>query len=180
MRHTLVALMEDRPAALNRMLGLLRGRALVVHSVAFGESETPGVRRITLVVDTTDVQQTIKQLNRLIEILEVTDVTNAEYVVRETALVKIHATQPQFDEIKTVAEGFGARIIGSDPQNIVVEMTDTPDRLGEMIERARVLGICETMRSGSLAMSLGTPAPREQPVIQEESGRPWWQADGAC
>ena len=126
MRHTLVALMEDRPAALNRMLGLLRGRALIVHSVAFGESETPGVRRITLVVDTTDVQQTIKQLNRLIEVLEVTDVTNAEYVVRETALVKIHVPEPRREEVRTVAEGFGAKIVGSNDQTVVVHIQFRP------------------------------------------------------
>ena len=179
MRHTLVALMEDRPAALNRMLGLLRGRALIVHSVAFGESETPGVRRITLVVDTTDVQQTIKQLNRLIEVLEVTDVTNAEYVVRETALVKIHVPEPRREEIRTVAEGFGAKIVGSNAHTVVVQMTDTPDRLGEMIERAKGFGALETMRSGSLAMELGAITPAEsQP--REEGARPWWQVDGAC
>ena len=180
MRHTLIALMEDRPAALNRVLGLLRGRALGVHSIAFGESETPGVRRITVVVETGDAQQTIKQLNRLIEVLEVTDVTNAEYVVRETALVKIHAPEQRRDEIRTVTEGFGARIIGSSPQTVVVEMTDTPDRLGEMIERAKVLGACETMRSGSLAMALGTSPPRTEVPIRDDNARPWWQADGAC
>jgi acetolactate synthase-1/3 small subunit len=178
-RHTLIALMEDRPAALNRVLGLLRGRALGVHSIALGESETPGVRRMTVLVDTDDVQQTIKQLNRLIEVLEVTDVTNAEYVVRETALVKIHAPEQRRDEIRTVAERFGARIVGSSPQTVVVEMTDTPDRLGEMIERAKVLGTCETMRSGSLAMALGPQARRPQVVESEDASRPWWaQADG--
>ena len=179
MRHTLIGRMEDRPAALNRVLGLLRGRALGVHSVAFGESETPGVRRMTILVDTADVQQTIKQLNRLIEVLEVTDVTNSEYVVRETALVKIPAPDVRREEIRTIAEGFGARIISTSPQSIVVEMTDTPARLGELIECAKAFGICETMRSGSLAMALG--APKRQPVVAspEDSGRPWWsQADG--
>ena len=171
--------MEDRPAALNRVLGLLRGRALSVSSIALGESETPGVRRITVVVDTTDVQQTIKQLNRLIEVLEVSDVTNAEYVVRETALVKIHAPEPKREEIRTVAEGFGAKIVGSNAQTVVVQMTDTPDRLGELIERAKLFGALETMRSGSLAMALGAVTPPEIPV-REEAARPWWQADGAC
>jgi len=177
-RHTLIGRMEDRPAALNRVLGLLRGRALGVHSVAFGESETPGVRRMTMLVDTTDVQQTIKQLNRLIEVLEVTDVTNAEYVVRETALVKVHVGEPRREEIRTLANVFGARIVGSSPQTVVVEMTDTPDRLGEMISRVMAIGACETMRSGSLAMALGGPTPRVNPVVAEDA-RTWWsQADG--
>lgn len=178
MRHTLIALVEDRPGALNRVLGLLRGRGLDVHSIAIGESEKPGVKRTTVLVDTEVAGQTIKQLERLIEVLEVTDVTNAQYVVRETALVKIHAPEPRREEIRTVAEGFGARIVGTCPQTIVFEMTDTPDRLGEMIERARGFGACETMRSGSLAMALGASARRvDEPA--EDVTRPWWsQADG--
>jgi acetolactate synthase-1/3 small subunit len=178
-RHTLIALVEDRPGAMNRLLGLLRGRGLGVHSVATGDSETPGVKRTTVVVDTDNVDQTMKQLNRLIEVLEVTDVTHSQFVVRETALVKIHAPEPRRAEIKAVAEGFGARIIGSGPQSVVVEMTDTPDRLGEMIARAKIFGACETMRSGSLAMALGVAIPREQPAGADDKGRPWWsQADG--
>jgi acetolactate synthase I/III small subunit len=179
MRHTLIARVEDRPGAMNRLLGLLRGRGLGVHSIAFGESEIPGVKRTTVLVDTDNVEQTMKQLNRLIEVLEVTDVTNSQFVVRETALVKIHAPEPRREEIRAVAEGFGARVIGSSPQSVVVEMTDTPTRLGEMIALAEVLGVCETMRSGSLAMALGAAIPREQPQVADEKGRPWWsQADG--
>ena len=179
MRHTLIARVEDRPGAMNRLLGLLRGRGLGVHSIAFGESEIPGVKRTTVLVDTDNVDQTMKQLNRLIEVLEVTDVTNSQFVVRETALVKIHAPEPRREEIRAVAEGFGARVIGSGPQSVVVEMTDTPDRLGEMIALAQVLGACETMRSGSLAMALGAAIPREQTPVGDDKGRPWWsQADG--
>ena len=179
MRHTLIALVEDRPAAIHRLLGLLRGRGLVVHSIAVGDSETPGVKRTTVLVDTENVDQTMKQLNRLIEVLEVTDVTNSQFVVRETALVKIDAPEPRRAEIKAVAEGFGAKIVSSGPQSVVFEMTDTPTRLGEMIARAQVLGACETMRSGSLAMALGAAIPREQPSAADDKGRPWWsQADG--
>ena len=182
MKHTLIALVEDRPGAINRVLGLLRGRGLGLQSIAVGESETPGVRRTTLLVDTDNVDQTMKQLNRLIEVLEVTDVTHSEFVVRETALVKIHAPEPRREEIRTVAAGFGARIIGSCSQTVVVEMTDTPARLGEMIERAKVFGSCETMRSGSLAMALGAVTTRrEQPASAADNARPWWaQADGVA
>lgn len=181
MKHTLIALVEDRPGAINRVLGLLRGRGLGLQSIAVGESETPGVRRTTLLVDTDNVDQTMKQLNRLIEVLEVTDVTNSEFVVRETALVKIQVPEPRREEVRTVAAGFGARIVGSCSQTVVVEMTDTPARLGEMIERAKVFGSCETMRSGSLAMALGIAPRREQTAAGPDNGRPWWaQADGVA
>lgn len=179
MRHTLIALVEDRPGALNRVLGLLRGRGLGVHSIAIGDSEKPGVKRTTVLVDTDVAEQTITQLNRLIEVLEVIDVTNAQYVVRETALVKIHAPEPRQEEIRTVAASFGARIISGCPQTVVVEMTDTPDRLGEMIERAKSFGACETMRSGSLAMALGVPSRTATATTSDDGGTPWWsQADG--
>jgi acetolactate synthase I/III small subunit len=180
-RHTLIALVEDRPGAMNRLLGLLRGRGLAVHSIAFGESETPGVKRTTVLVDTENVDQTMKQLNRLIEVLEVTDVTHSKFVVRETALVKIQAAEARRAEIRAIVERFGARVIGNSPQSVVVEMTDTPARLGEMIARAKAFGACETMRSGSLAMALGAAIPREQPVPADDKGRPWWsQADGVA
>jgi acetolactate synthase-1/3 small subunit len=180
-RHTLIALVEDRPGAMSRLLGLLRGRGLTVHSIAFGESETPGVKRTTVLVDTENVDQTMKQLNRLIEVLEVTDVTHAKFVVRETALVKIQAAEARRAEIRAVAEKFGARIIGNSPQSVVVEMTDTPARLAELIARAKTFGSCETMRSGSLAMALGGAISRETTVPVEDKGRPWWsQADGVA
>jgi acetolactate synthase small subunit len=109
----------------------------------------------------------------------VTDVTNSEYVVRETALVKIPAPEMRREEIRTIAEGFGARIIGTSSHSIVVEMTDTPARLGELIERAKAFGNCETMRSGSLAMALGATARQPAVAGPEDTGRPWWsQADG--
>jgi hypothetical protein len=74
---------------------------------------------------------------------------------------------------------FGARIVGSSPQTVVVEMTDTPDRLGEMIARVMAIGACETMRSGSLAMALGGPTPRINAAVAEDASRTWWsQADG--
>jgi acetolactate synthase-1/3 small subunit len=179
MRHTLIALVEDRPGALNRVLGLLRGRGLGLHSIAIGQSEKPGVKRTTVLVDTDVAEQTIKQLNRLIEVLEVIDVTNAQYVVRETALVKIHAPEPQREEIRTVAEGFGARIIDGCSHAVVVEMTGTPDRLAELIERAKGFGPCETMRSGSLAMPLDASPRRATSIAPEETTPAWWtQADG--
>jgi acetolactate synthase small subunit len=111
----------------------------------------------------------------------VTDVTHSKFVVRETALVKIQAAEARRAEIKAIVERFGARVIGNSPQSVVVEMTDTPARLGEMIARAKTFGACETMRSGSLAMALGGAIPREQPVPADDKGRPWWsQADGVA
>src|SRR5256885_15986128 len=93
MKHTLVALMQDRPAVLHRAVSLFRRRGYNIDSLAVGQSETRGVSRMSLVVDAEDVEQVIKQLYRLIEVLKVTDVTNERTVGRETALVKATAAR---------------------------------------------------------------------------------------
>lgn len=182
--RTLVVLVEDRPGALNRTVSLLRGRGFTVPSIAVGESERAGVKRMTVVVNADDADHAMKQLNRLIEVLEVRDVTFVPVVERETALVKIHAPDPRRREVETLAEKFGARVVGSCDDSVIVEMTDTPGRLSALIESARSFGVRETMRSGRLAMEIGTPVPAhavapDEAVAADKRG-PWWaQADGA-
>src|SRR4030095_36945 len=83
-KHTIVALMQDRPGVLNRAVSLFRRRGFNIESLAVGHSETPGVSRMTLVVEAADVEQVTKQLYRLIEVLKVSDVTNDPTVERET------------------------------------------------------------------------------------------------
>ena len=91
MKHTLVALMQDRPAVLHRVVSLFRRRGYNIDSLALGQSETAGVSRMSLVVDAENVEQVVKQLYRLVEVLKVTDVTNERTVEREAALVKVSA-----------------------------------------------------------------------------------------
>ena len=93
-KHTIVALMQDRPGVLNRAVSLFRRRGFNIESLAVGHSETPGISRMTLVVEAEDVEQVTKQLYRLIEVLKVSDVTNDPTVEREMVLVKIHAPAP--------------------------------------------------------------------------------------
>ena len=93
MKHTLVALMEDKPGVLNRVASLFRRRGFNIESLAVGHTETPSISRMTIVVDSenTVVEQVSKQLYRLIEVLKVMDVTSEPTVERETALVKVSA-----------------------------------------------------------------------------------------
>ncbi len=168
MQRTVVALVQNRPGALNRTVGLLRGRDVRIGSLAIGESETPGVRRMTVVVHVDDAEHVVKQLNRLIEVLEAKDVTHDPMVERETALMKIHAPEPRRGEIHAVVERFGARVIDSSPDTVIVEATDTPDRLAALIGSVRPFGVREITRSGRLAMTLGTDLRMEVP--------PAWQA----
>src|SRR5918997_511738 len=93
MRHTLVALMEDKPGVLNRVVSLFRRRGFNIESLSVGHTETPNISRMTIVVnsDNTFVEQVGKQLYRLIEVLKVSDVTEDPHVARELVMVKVHA-----------------------------------------------------------------------------------------
>jgi acetolactate synthase-1/3 small subunit len=174
MRHTIIALVQDHPGVLNRVVSLFRRRGYNIESLAVGASETPGVSRMTIAVDVRDVDQVVKQFSRLIEVLTVKNVTNDRTVVRETALVKVTVPADQRPDVSALAERFGARVIDACDATVLLEITAGPDDVSAFVARARECGRVELTRSGSIAMVLGattlaaTPAPY------------FWQADGAC
>ena len=158
MKHTLVALMQNRPGVLNRVVSLFRRRGYNIESLAVGHSETPGVSRMTLVVDAEDVEQVIKQLYRLVEVLKVTDVTQEPTVERETALVKLSAPPAARASVVAAATACGATILDVGASTMVVEMTGPPDDVERFIAVVRPFGIKEMMRTGRIAMVRGAPA----------------------
>lgn len=157
MPHTLIALVQDRPGVLNRVVSLFRRRGFNIESLAVGHSETPGVSRMTLVVDAEDVEQVIKQLFRLIEVLKVNDVTSDPTVEREMALMKVNAQRASLGELMSLANVFGARIADAGVNSVIIEMSGTTSQIDTFIEAVRPFGIKEMMRSGRIAMVRGTP-----------------------
>src|SRR5579859_4858814 len=132
-KHTIVALVQDRPGVLNRAVSLFRRRGFNIESLAVGHSEQPGVSRMTLVVEAEDVEQVTKQLYRLIEVLKVSDVTNDPTVEREMVLVKIHATGSNRAEIVAMCGVFDAKIVDVGTTTMVIEMTGTPAKVENFI-----------------------------------------------
>lgn len=155
MSHTLVALVQDRPGVLHRTVSLFRRRGFNIASLAVGHSETPGVSRLTLVVDADDVEQVVKQLYRLIEVLKVVDVTREPTVERETVLAKVHAPSGARPAVVAVVNAFDARTTDVGASTMIVEMTGTPARVESFIQVLRPFGIRELTRSGRLAMVRG-------------------------
>jgi acetolactate synthase-1/3 small subunit len=193
MSHILVALMQNRPGVLHRAVSLFRRRGYNIESLAVGHSELPGVSRMTLVVDAEDVEQVIKQLYRLVEVLKVTDVTRDRTVEREAALVKVSAAPAQRAGIVATAAACGAQILDVGESTMVIEMTGQPEQVERFVEAIRPFGLKEMMRGGRIAMVRGAPqsserAPAPRPTAPAgdgagaraaESGGPWvWQADG--
>jgi acetolactate synthase I/III small subunit len=168
-KHTIVALMQDRPGVLNRAVSLFRRRGFNIESLAVGHSETPGVSRMTLVVEAEDVEQVTKQLYRLIEVLKVSDVTNDPTIEREMALVKIHAPPQSRAEIVALTSVFDAKIVDVGVNTMIVEMTGTPAKVENFIEVIRPFGMKEMMRTGRMAMVRGVHT-HQAPADAVESG----------
>jgi acetolactate synthase-1/3 small subunit len=159
-KHTIVALMQDQPGALSRAVNLFRRRGYNIASLAVGHTETPNVSRMTVVVESEDVEQVVKQLYRLIDVIKVSDVTEDPTVDREMALVKVQAGSKNRAEIATLAEIFDAKIVDVAANSMIIEMTGTPSKVENFIEVLQPFGIKEMMRTGRIAMVRGTHAHR--------------------
>jgi acetolactate synthase I/III small subunit len=155
-KHTIVALVQDRPGVLSRVAGLVRRRGYNIESLAVGHSETPGISRMTIVVESEDVEQVVKQLYRLIEVLKVSDVTADPTVEREMVLVKIHTSAGTRSEIVALCSVFDAKIVDVGANTMVIEMTGTPAKVENFLDVIRSFGVKEMMRTGRIAMVRGT------------------------
>ena len=170
MKHTLVALMQDRPGVLNRAVSLFRRRGFNIESLAVGHSETAGVSRMTLVVEADDVEQVVKQLYRLIEVLKVSDVTSEATVERETALMKVHAPAASRAAVLAVTRAFDAKVADVGMTTMIVEMTGTPAKVENFVDVLRPFGIKEMMRSGRIAMVRGAQTHRVAGAAHRAAG----------
>jgi len=168
--HTLVVLVEDKPGVMNRIVSLFRQRGFNIDSIAVGHSETPGLSRITLVAQGDDrkIEQLVKQLYKILEVIKITDVTDETLIQRELALIKVAATdRNRSDIMRLVTDVYQARILDATPDSLIIEVTGPPDKIDSLITMVRSYGIKELARSGVIAMARGTRAVATvpQPVV---------------
>ncbi len=156
-RRTLVVLMEDKPGVLSHVSNLFRRRNYNIESLTVGHSETPGISRMTVVVHANDavLEQVMKQLYKLVNVTKVSDITDDAAVIRELALIKVHALPASRAEIKQLVDIFRAQIIDVAHESMTVEVTGTEDKINSMIEMLRPFGIKELTRTGRVAMVRG-------------------------
>ena len=157
-KHTLVALVEDKPGVLNRIASLFRRRAFNIQSLAVGGSEQPGLSRMTIVVvgDSAQVEQVRKQLDKLINVVKVSDITEDDMVTRELALIKVKATPSTRSEIMQIVDIFRANIVDVAPGSLTVEVTGDEDKLDSLLGLLRDFGIKEVSRTGRIALTRGS------------------------
>ena len=157
MKHTLVALVNDKPGVLNRVANLFRRRGFNIESIAVGHTEKEGISRMTIVVsgDSATVEQARKQLDKLIDVIKVSDITHDGTVDRELALIKVKATPQTRSEIMQTVDIFRANIVDVAQNSLIVEITGDEDKLESFFNLLRPFGIKEIARTGRLAMTRG-------------------------
>jgi acetolactate synthase-1/3 small subunit len=161
MKQTLVALVEDKPGVLNRVASLFRRRNFNIESLAVGHSEHPGVSRMTIVTDEEELlRRNIVRLNleKMVNVIEVDDVTDIPCVIRETALVKVKATAAKRREVMDLAEMYRGRIVDVASDSLIVEVTGESSKIDSLMEVLEPVGIIEVMRTGKIAMRRGSLA----------------------
>jgi acetolactate synthase-1/3 small subunit len=160
-KHTLVALVEDKPGVLNRVSSLLRRRNFNIDSIAVGHTEQPNLSRMTIIVEGDDahVEQARKQLDKIIEVVKIVDITNNATVSRELALFKIKANASTRSEIIQIVDVFRANIVDVSSDSVMVEVTGDEDKVKSLLELLRGFGIREIARTGRIALTRGGAGP---------------------
>ena len=155
--HTIIALVEDRPGVLNRIASKWRQRGFNIESLAVGHSEIAGLSRMTFVVDatTTDAEQVVKHLDKLVDVVEIRDITHKPLVAREMAFIKVQATHQTRSFIIELVDIFRAEIVDVGPESVIVEVTGEGEKIDSMLELLADFGIIEVMRTGRVAMVRG-------------------------
>ena len=162
-RHTLIAIVLDKPGVLNRVASLMRARNFNIDSLAVSRTDQPDVSRMTITLhgDDVAVEQAAKQLYRLIDVLKVQDVTADAVVAQELALVKIRATDSNRAEILKLVELSKGRVVDLAGEAVIVEVTGPESEIDTFLSLVRTYGIKETVRTGAVVMSRGSGSIEE-------------------
>ncbi len=160
MKHTISALVENKPGVLARISGLFRRRGFNIHSLAVGPTENPEISRMTIVVDLEErpLEQVTKQLYKLINVIKISDLDPRESVERELVLIKVNAPAQVRPEIIEIVDIFRAKIIDVSRTTLTVEVTGTEDKVRAMEDLLRPYGIRELARTGKVALLRGGKA----------------------
>ncbi len=157
-KHALVALVADKPGVLNRIASLFRRRGFNIESIAVGHSELPNLSRVTIVVDgtTTQIEQVRKQLDKVVDVVKLSDVTGEDTITRELALIKVKTTATNRSEVMQVVDIFRAKIVDVYHNSVTVEVTGDEQKVNSLYNLLRGFGIREIARTGSIAMTRGS------------------------
>ncbi len=157
-RHTISVLVENEFGVLVRVAGLFSGRGYNIDSLTVSPTLDQSVSRMTIVTAGNEqiVEQILKQLNRLINVIKVEDLTDGSFLERELILVKVRREESTHGELLQVVELFGGRIVGDEESTYMLEFTGDEKALEQILDKLRPFGILEFVSSGSIAIGRGT------------------------
>jgi acetolactate synthase-1/3 small subunit len=157
MDYTISVLVENHPGVLARISGLLSGRGFNIRSIAAGETEDPSITRIIMVVAGNEriIDQVKKQLDRLVDVIRITDLTEIPAVDRELALVKVSSSVSQRTEVFQIVDVFRGKIVDIAHKSLTVEVTGVTEKIEALIEMLRPFGINEIVRTGKISIARG-------------------------
>jgi acetolactate synthase-1/3 small subunit len=175
-KHTIAVLVENKFGVLSRVAGLFSARGYNIESMSVGETLDPTVSRMTLVVrgDQFVIEQVVKQLHKLIDVIKVTDLTEENHVERELVLMRVNAEPQHRAEVLRTADIFRAKVVDVTPATFTLEVTGDESKLDAIIELLKPVGIQELVRTGKVAIARASKAARRR--AEEPLGKP---AEGA-
>jgi acetolactate synthase I/III small subunit len=170
MEHIISILVENKFGVLARVAGLFSARGYNIESLSVAPTLDPTTSMITIVTAGDDriIEQIMKQLNKVVEVLKVVDLTETQFLDRETALIKVHTKAEHRDEAIRIADIFRAKIVDSSPVTYTVEITGDVEKVEALINLLRPLGIKELVRTGRIAIARETSrtaSPRREPAL---------------
>ena len=157
MKHIIAVLLENEPGALSRVVGLFSARGYNIESLTVAPTEDPSLSRMTIQTAGSDdvIEQITKQLNKLIEVVKVVDLTDGNHIERELMLVKVRAAGKDRDEMKRLADIFRGRILDVTDKSYTIELTGNSDKLDAFIAAIEPGTILETVRTGASGIGRG-------------------------
>ncbi len=174
--YTIAILVENRFGVLSRVSGLFSGRGYNIDSLSVAETLDPTVARMTIVVRATQlvIEQLVKQLHKLIDVIKVIDLTDEEHVSREMLLLRVGAAPATRAEILRIADIFRAKIVDVTPLSYTLEVTGDESKISAIVELLRPFGIQEVVRTGKVAIARGSKilSRKDQAKLQQLQGAP--------
>jgi len=157
MQHTLSILVENKPGVLSRIAGLFSGRGFNIESLSVAETLDAAISRMTIVTRGNDqiLEQIIKQLNKLVNVIKVIDFVNGDFVNREMALIKVNVTDENRSEFLNIVDIFRGKVLDVSHDAYVVEVTGDEGKLNAIINLCKPMGIKEVARTGKVVMMRG-------------------------
>ncbi len=164
-RRTFIALVEDKPGVLNRVASLFRRRGFNIESLTVGQTDQPGVSRMTIVTtaDGYTARRIEANLYKLVNVLKVEDVTFRPAVTRDLALIKVRAEGEARAQVLQICDVFRARVVDVTQETLIIEITGGEDKIDGLLEVLKPFGIVEMARTGRVAMTRGSEAPTFDP-----------------